>query len=253
MSETSPTVLLERDVADGVALVTIDRQDVHNALDGDAKAALGRTWAAIDADRSVRAVVLRGAGESAFCAGSDLKEIHRTGRTVGTDVLLDALPGLGVPLRQPVVSALQGHTIGMGFTLALHTDVRIAHPGTRIRMPEVAHGALSALTAMRLPDLIGHARAAEVLLEGRTVDAATALSWGLLNDVAADPVESAVRRAAGLAAQPEVAVQQTLRLMRSSWRAQVAASRELVDDARRSVDASDALASGAAAFSAGAR
>ena len=70
--------------------------------------------------------VLTGAGEKAFCAGSDIKEINRTGRMVSTDTLLQAIPGVGIPLDKPVIGALHGYCVGMGMTLALHCDLRIA-------------------------------------------------------------------------------------------------------------------------------
>ena len=68
-------------------------------------------------DPQVRVAVLTGAGEKAFCAGSDIKEINRTGRMVSTDTLLRAIPGVGIPLDKPVIAALHGYCIGMGMTL----------------------------------------------------------------------------------------------------------------------------------------
>ena len=84
------SVLLEKR-ANGVAIVTLNRPQVLNALDVTAKERLGEIWQAIAADPKVRVAVLRGAGDKAFCAGSDIKEINRTGRMVTTDALIRAL------------------------------------------------------------------------------------------------------------------------------------------------------------------
>src|SRR5262249_31372070 len=105
--------------ANGGALVTLDRPQGLNALDVPAKARLGAIWQEIADDASVRVAILAGAGEKAFCAGSDIKEIARTGRMVATDTLLRAIPGVGISLLKPVIAALHGHCIGMGMNLAL--------------------------------------------------------------------------------------------------------------------------------------
>src|SRR5215813_1187916 len=119
------SVVLEKR-ASGVAVVTIDRPQVMNALDVPAKERLGEIWQEIADDDRVRVAVLTGAGEKAFCAGSDIKEINRTGRMVSTDVLLRAIPGVGIELTKPVIASLHGYCIGMGMTLALHCDLRLA-------------------------------------------------------------------------------------------------------------------------------
>src|SRR6476660_2060975 len=94
----------------GILVVTLDRPEVMNALDVPAKERLGEIWAQAAADRAVRAIVLRGAGEKAFCAGSDIKEIRRTGTMVSTDTLMRAIPGIGTPLYKPVIAAMHGFT-----------------------------------------------------------------------------------------------------------------------------------------------
>src|SRR5438552_6473558 len=137
------SVLLEKR-ADGVALVTLNRPHVLNALDVPAKERLGAIWQEIADDASVRVAVITGAGEKAFCAGSDIKEISRTGRMVSTETLMRAIPGVGVALTKPVIAALHGYCIGMGMTLALHCDLRLAATDALLGYPEVRHGMLSA-------------------------------------------------------------------------------------------------------------
>src|SRR5712675_1173299 len=107
------SVLLDKR-PNGVAIVTLDRPQVLNALDVPAKERLGAIWQDIADDPAVRGAVLKGAGINAFDAGADIKEINRTGRMVSTDTLLRAIPGIGVPLVKPVIAALHGYCIGMG-------------------------------------------------------------------------------------------------------------------------------------------
>src|SRR3954471_1406349 len=135
--------------ANGGGLVTLNRPQVLNALDVPAKERLGEIWQEIAEDSAARVAVLTGAGERAFRAGSDNKEINRTGRMVSTETLLRAIPGVGVPLMKPVIAALQGHCVGMGMTLALHCDLRLAAKNTLLGYPEVKHGMISAVNAMR--------------------------------------------------------------------------------------------------------
>ena len=159
------SVLLEKR-SNGVAVVTLNRPQVLNALDVPAKERLGSIWQEIADDPGVRVAVLTGAGEKAFCAGSDIKEINRTGRMVTTDTLLRAIPGVGVPLVKPVIAALHGYCIGMGMTLALHCDLRLAAKDAVLGYPEVRHGMISAVSALHLPQVIPSALALEMLLIG---------------------------------------------------------------------------------------
>ena len=136
---------------DGILVVTLDRPQVMNALDVPSKERLGEIWREAAAERAVRAIVLRGAGEKAFCAGSDIKEIRRTGKMVTTETLMNAIPGVGVELHKPVIAALHGFTVGFGLTLAIHCDFRVAAPTSKMGFPEVVHGMLSGVSAITLP------------------------------------------------------------------------------------------------------
>jgi enoyl-CoA hydratase/carnithine racemase len=198
--------------ANGVAVVTLDRPHVLNALDVPAKERLGAIWQEISDDASVRVAILAGAGEKAFCAGSDVKEISRTGRMVSTETLLRAIPGVGFPLLKPVIAALHGYCIGMGMTLALHCDLRLAARNTVLGYPEVKHGMISAASALHLPQVIPSALAMEMLLMARNISADEALRWGLINAVVDDVAAEAERWAATIAGYSPAAVQSTKRL-----------------------------------------
>src|SRR5690349_7043385 len=228
------SVLLEKRT-NGIALVTLNRPQVLNALDVPAKERLAEIWQEISEDSAVRVAVLTGAGPKAFCAGSDIKEINRTGRMVSTDTLLRAIPGVGIPLIKPVIAALHGHCVGMGMTLALHCDLRLAAKNTVLGYPEVKHGMISGVSAMRLPQVIPQAKALEMMLLGRNMTADEALRIGLINAVVDDVQAEAQAWADTIASYSPLAVQATKRLalfpqrLSESEKAEITAVRDLVE------------------------
>jgi enoyl-CoA hydratase len=233
--------------ANGVAIVTLNRPQVLNALDVPAKERLAAIWQEIADDPAVRVAVLTGAGDKAFCAGSDIKEINRTGRMVSTDTLLRAIPGVGIPLVKPVIAALHGYCIGMGMTLALHCDLRLAAKNTVLGYPEVRHGMISAVSAIRLPQVIPHARALEMLLLARNMAADEALRIGFLNAVVDDVRAEAEAWATTIAGYSPTAVQATKRLAMFSRRS-FDAERAEIEVVRAVVEARDDFKEGAATF-----
>jgi enoyl-CoA hydratase/carnithine racemase len=240
------SVLLDKR-ANGVAIVTLDRPQVLNALDVPAKEQLGAIWRDISDDPAVRVAILKGSGSKAFCAGSDIKEINRTGRMVSTDTLLRAIPGVGVPLMKPVIAALHGYCIGMGMTLALHCDLRLAARDTVLGYPEVKHGMISAVSAMHLSEVIPSARALEMLLLARNISADEAMRMGLVNAVVDDVEAEAWAWAAIIAGYPPAAVQATKRLAAFS-RHSIDAERAEIEAVRALVEARDDYKASAAAF-----
>jgi enoyl-CoA hydratase/carnithine racemase len=240
------SVLLEKR-ANGVAVVTLDRPQVLNALDVPAKERLGAIWQDISEDPRVRVAVLTGAGEKAFCAGSDIKEINLTGRMVTTEILMRAIPGVGVPLAKPVIAALHGYCIGMGMTLALHCDLRLAAKDTVLGYPEVKHGMISGVSALHLPRVIPSALAMEMLLMARNISAHDALRWGLVNAVVDDVAAEAETWAATIAGYSPAAVQATKRLATFSRRLSEAERAE-VEAMRALVEQHDDYKEGAAVF-----
>jgi enoyl-CoA hydratase/carnithine racemase len=240
------SVLLEKR-ANGVAVVTINRPQALNALDVPAKERLGAIWQEIAADPQVRVAVLCGAPGKAFCAGSDIKEISRTGRMVTTETLLRAIPGVGVPIDKPVIAALHGYCIGMGMTLALHCDLRLAAKGAMLGYPEVKHGMISGVSALRLPQVMPTAQAMELLLMARNITADEALRMGFLNAVVDDVQAEAETWAATIAGYSPAAVQATKRLATFPRRLSPAERAE-VEAGRAFVEAKDDYKEGAAAF-----
>jgi enoyl-CoA hydratase/carnithine racemase len=183
MSE-APPVRVER--RGHVGVLVLDRAPVRNALSREALFALGRLGRELVEDASIRAIVVTGAGDKAFCAGADLKE--RQGMT-DNDVRVQVglyRTELGVLDRspKPVVAALNGVAFGGGLELALICDMRVAAPHVELGLPETTLGIIpGAGGTQRLPRVVGEARAKEMILLGRRLGAAEALSWGLVNRI----------------------------------------------------------------------
>lgn len=243
-----PTVLFEK-LSNGVARVMLNRPEKLNAMDSASKVLLGDIWTEIARDAGVRAVVLTGVGERAFCAGSDLKEVQRTGQAVATDVLLRAIPGAGVPLDKPVVTALHGYSIGFGLTLALHSDLTVCAIDAQMGFPEVKHGMLTAISATRLARMVPATRAMEMLLLGDNIAPIEAQRIGLVTRVVeGDPRPLAQEIAERIAAYPPAAVQATKRLAMATLDADRPRVAEWVIAARAQVEKDTDFLSGARAF-----
>ncbi len=192
------TFPVEVDQRGAVAVFTIARPERMNSLSRATLHALGKLTREAIENPSIRAIVLTGAGQKAFCAGADLKE--RQGMSEN-DVRLQVelyRSELGVLDRspKPVVAALNGVAFGGGLELALMCDLRVAAPHVIVALPETTLGIIpGAGGTQRLPRVVGEARAKEMILLGRRVHAHEALSWGLVNRVSpegADVVDDTV-------------------------------------------------------------
>lgn len=175
------------DIADHVATVTIDRPEVLNAVDAATDRELNRIFDAIEADRSLRAVVLTGAGDRAFCTGADMK--GGSGKS-GLEYWAESRPNGfgGIALRQtldiPVIARVNGHAAGGGFEMVLGCDLVIASDNATFSLPEARVGRLPLDGGMvLLQRQIPHRAAMGVLLTGRRVKAAEALTLGMVNEV----------------------------------------------------------------------
>jgi len=173
--------------ADGLALVTIDRPEKLNALNQAVISELGEAFRMARDDRSVKALILTGAGEKAFVAGADIGELatvdaieaERLSRR-GQEVFRTL-----ETLRKPSVAAVNGYALGGGLELAMCCTIRIASPNAKLGQPEVKLGIVPGYGAtQRLPRLIGRGRALELLLSGEPIDAAEAHRIGLVNALA---------------------------------------------------------------------
>lgn len=178
-------LLVERR-ADGVAWVTLNRPEARNALSRQLNLDLTAVAAELGADSAVRAVVLTGAGDQAFCAGADLKE--RKGiPAAASGPFIDAISGaINAVARMPkaTIALMNGFAFGGGLELAIACDFRIAVDSAVMGLTEVKLGIMpGAGGTQRLPRLIGVAAAKELIMLGRRIDAQRASALGLVNEV----------------------------------------------------------------------
>jgi len=192
--------------AEGVALVTLNRPQAMNAMSSALRSALCDAMERIREDDSVRAVVLTGAGERAFTAGLDLKELGAAADNLGAANDPDPRSN---PVRavercgKPVIGALNGVAVTGGFELALACDILIASTNARFADTHVLVGLLPGWgLSAKLSRIIGVSRAKEMSLSGRFISAETAVQWGLVNRVVApaDLLREAIALAADIAA-----------------------------------------------------
>jgi enoyl-CoA hydratase len=236
-----------------VTIVSIDRPAARNAVDGPTAAALADAFRVFDADPTAAVAVLTGTG-GAFCAGADLKAIGTERGNVVSDHGDGPMGPTRMRLGKPVIAAVSGHAVAGGLELALWCDLRVADETAvfgvfcrRWGVPLIDGG------TVRLPRLIGESRAMDLILTGRPVDAAEALSMGLANRVV--PAGQALGAAVALAEQIAAFPQTCLRNDRLSARDQHELSEvdALAMELRYGKDslATDALA-GAGRFASGA-
>ncbi len=173
-------------VADRIATITVNRPDKLNALNDAVMAEIDQAFAAAKADASVGAVILTGAGEKAFVAGADIGELAKQTVVGGKEkslrgqAILDRIERLG----KPVLAAINGFAFGGGLELALACHLRYAASTAKMGLPEVSLAIIPGYGGtQRLPRIVGRGRALEMILTGGRVDAATAKSTGLVNDV----------------------------------------------------------------------
>lgn len=192
------TVSFERQ--DRIAIVTIERPERRNAVDGPTARQLYEAFKAFDADDGLDVAVLTGRG-GYFCAGADLKAISEDrGNPVERDGDLGPMGCTRLKLGKPVIAAIEGHAVAGGLEVACWADLRVAAQGAvfgvfcrRFGVPLIDLG------TVRLPRLIGHSRAMDLILTGRPVEAQEAYEIGLANRLA--PTGGALAAALDLARQ----------------------------------------------------
>ena len=200
---------------DGIAVVTIDRQEALNALDVASLTELRDRLLEVSADEGTRVVVLTGAGEKAFVAGADIKYMsgldvdeakawgalgHETGR------LLETMP-------KPTIAAVNGFALGGGCELALACDIRYAASTAKLGQPEVNLGIIPGWGGtQRLARVCGLGVAKELIFTGRLVDADEALRIGLVNAIHDPVLEKALETARLLASKSPVSLRQMKKL-----------------------------------------
>ncbi len=210
--------LVEVEKADGYAIVTLNRPKAMNALSAALRDALAKAIDALEADEIIRVLILTGAGEKAFTAGLDLKELGANQADAALAIATDDPVVALNKFSGPIIGAINGVAITGGFELALACDVLIGTPNTRFADTHARVGILPGWgLSQKLTRLLGPSRAKEVSLTGNFISAAQALDWGLINHIV--PHEALLDKARSLAEDMLSCVPQTL-----------AAYKKLMDD-----------------------
>jgi enoyl-CoA hydratase len=203
-ASVKPRVRVETGAADGVALVTLDRPEVLNALDYATLGELVEALEGLDADPSVRCVVITGAGDRAFAAGADIKEMADA-----TPITMSVANNFARwerlrRLRVPLIAAVRGFALGGGCELAMMCDLIIAGDNAKFGQPEINLGVLPGMGgSQRLTRAVGKAKAMDMILTGRFIGAEEAERTGLVSRVvpAEDVVDEALKAAEVIASK----------------------------------------------------
>jgi enoyl-CoA hydratase len=176
--------MVRTDVSESIATLTIDRPEVKNALDLETVNQIRDALRKFEADESVGAVIITGAGESAFVSGADINAIRERGRDEGLAAINSSLFSDIERFPRPTIAAVNGYALGGGCELALACDIRIASDTAKFGQPELGLGIIpGAGGTQRLPRLIGMGRAKHLILTGDIIDAKQALEIGLVSTV----------------------------------------------------------------------
>lgn len=213
---------VEMTVENRIATVLLNRPEAMNAVDPEMRALLHRTWERIRTDDEIRVAIITGAGEKAFCTGSDLKKTMPTQDSFARQAFGPPLPGTGAVIAgletdKPLIAAVNGYAMGGGLELALACDVRICSQNAQFALSEVKVGSLPGSGGtQRLPRAVSLSNAMLMLLTGDRVDAGEAHRIGLVSRVVPQPeLMTAAREIAGkIAANAPLSVRAVKRLVR---------------------------------------
>jgi enoyl-CoA hydratase len=211
MKEQSMYKTLIYEKKDNIGLLTINRPDKLNAISNELTAELRSLLDELEKDNDLRVVIITGAGDKAFVAGADIKELverdSRLGRQVSSErqEIFSRIENLPVP----VIAAVNGYALGGGLEIALACNIRICSEKAQFGAPEVKLGIIPGDGGtQRLPRLVGLGRAMEMILTGDFIDAQEAYRIGLVNEVvpAEDLMDKAMELAKKIASRPPLAV-----------------------------------------------
>jgi enoyl-CoA hydratase/carnithine racemase len=226
---------------DQVALITIENNGRMNAMDDKVAEGLAASVAEAKGHAGTGALVLRGAGRDAFCAGVDLKfaAAHAEGRGAGFAAVgsnLEIFFGHMAELPFPSVALIHGVCYGGGVHLAVTCDFRFASTSLRMAVPAVKNGLLYPIPAIeRLMRLVGPARTRRLILEGVLMPPETLLSWGLVDELRPPDAldEATLDFAKRLAAQPRAVIPTYMKILNAVERVDIETAKRLRAEARR--------------------
>ena len=195
---------IEVKIADGVAVVYLNRPQELNALNKDMVVELDLAFGAMAGDELVKAVVIT--GEKNFAAGADISHMLKLTLEEAKEFSFRHTFNKIEDFPKPVIAAISGFALGGGLELALTCDMRVAAPDAKMGFPEINLGIFpGAGGTQRLPRLIGIARAKEMIYTGASIDGTKALEYGLVSLVAEAPLEEALKIAVRLAVKAPIA------------------------------------------------
>lgn len=210
------------EINNGVAVVTLNRPDQLNALNRQTIGELSQLLNSLDADKSVRSVILTGAGEKAFVAGADIKEFAHFNIEEGRALSADGQSALFNKLEnmsKPCIAAINGYALGGGLELAMACHIRVANTNAKLGLPEVSLGVIPGYGGtQRLTRLVGMGKALEMICTAGMIDAEEALKWGLVNHVTTpeDLIVKATEIATKISKQSGFAIAQALHAVRAA-------------------------------------
>ena len=205
--------ILEEQIG-AVLRLTLNRPEKKNALTQDMYQRLADKINEAAGDFSIRAVVINSNGDS-FTAGNDINDFANDPQMDEGSPVFNFLFAIH-NFPKPLIAAVKGRAVGIGTTMLMHCDLVTANPDTQFSMPFVSLGLVAeGGSSYNFPRLVGHAKASEILLTGRTFSAAEALEMGLINQVAKDELSAAMAFANEIAEQPPTAVINTKALLKS--------------------------------------
>jgi enoyl-CoA hydratase/carnithine racemase len=203
------TVLTSK--TNGVLHIELNRPEKKNAITLEMYGLIADSLESANHDKTVRAIIISGRG-SCFTAGNDLADF--LSNTGGLDDRITRFIHAMPNCQKPIIAAIHGHTIGIGTTLLLHCDMVYADSSARLQLPFVNLGLCPEFgSSLLLPQLIGHRRAAELLLLGEAIDATKACEYGLINAVVDDALGKAREQANKLSALPAASLRLTKSLI----------------------------------------
>ncbi|OBB06767.1 enoyl-CoA hydratase, partial [Mycolicibacterium fortuitum] len=208
-TDTQPGALVEK--RGNVLLITINRPEARNAINGSVSLAVGDALEQAQNDPEIRAVVITGSGDKSFCAGADLKAISR-----GENLFHPEHPEYGFAgyvshfIDKPTIAAVNGTALGGGTELALASDLIVAEESAKFGLPEVKRGLIAGAGGVfRIAEQLPRKVANELLFTGEPMSSADALRWGLINQVVPDGtvVDAALKLAERITGNAPLAVQ----------------------------------------------
>jgi enoyl-CoA hydratase/carnithine racemase len=244
---------VDLELADGIAVLTINRPERLNAMDAEHYRLLSQAWMRVRDDPEIRVAIVTGAGDRSFTVGADLKSFIPAPAALSELWLTqkDQILNRGLEVWKPVIAAVNGYCLGGGMTLLLATDIRVAAAHATFGLSEVKRGVLPGNGGtQRLLEQLPWAIGMEMLLTGDPIDADTALRWGLINNVVAAPelMDAARDYARRIAANAPLAVQAAKEMAIRARDADLATGLRIEQAMNRLLQTSEDVQEGTAAF-----